>query len=598
MTQSTASGRAWITRVGAGAVAAAAGTVCGQPGIPTGPRIILDPRPIEQPAPVVACFKPGTDPAYMDMANHIVHVRNLAFFGTDYNLGNRWSGAQGSPRALTWSFVPDGLVITGGSSEPSSPSDLFFQMDGGFSTQGGRATWINRFQQVFDRYAQLTGNTYTRVRFNNNDWDDGASWGSPGAAGFRGDVRIGMHFIDGSGGGILAYNYYPSSGDMVLDSADLSYFTAPGSANRNFRNTIGHEHGHGLGLAHTCSSDSLILMAPAVGDVFDGPRQDDIRAVQRHYGDPYEPNDSFAAAKPMGALVPGSPLTLGTIPNPVAGTNDVNAALLSIDADGEQDWFSFTVSASVSITAVVTPVGSLYDDSTQAGNGSCPSGSFTNAKNIADLVLTAYGSNGTTVLATASAAGLGQAETISNLQLPSTGTYYLRVTENNLPQGTQLYRLSVSSSCAVVPSITLQPLSQTVNNGGNVQFTAAAINAASYQWRKDGVDVQNGPRIAGAATPTLTITGLLSSDAGVYTLRAAGTCATATSNDATLTVVCYPNCDGSTTPPILNISDFVCFQTKYFAGDTTANCDGSTRTPVLNIYDFLCFQARYVAGCS
>jgi len=29
---------------------------------------------------------------------------------------------------------------------------------------------------------------------------------------------------------------------------------------------------------------------------------------------------------------------------------------------------------------------------------------------------------------------------------------------------------------------------------------------------------------------------------------------------------CYPNCDGSTIPPILNVSDFICFQTKYATG--------------------------------
>jgi hypothetical protein len=60
---------------------------------------------------------------------------------------------------------------------------------------------------------------------------------------------------------------------------------------------------------------------------------------------------------------------------------------------------------------------------------------------------------------------------------------------------------------------------------------------------------------------------------------------------------CYANCDGSTVQPILNVNDFVCFQTKYAAGDTYANCDGSTVPPVLNVNDFVCFQTRYAAGC-
>jgi len=35
-------------------------------------------------------------------------------------------------------------------------------------------------------------------------------------------------------------------------------------------------------------------------------------------------------------------------------------------------------------------------------------------------------------------------------------------------------------------------------------------------------------------------------------------------------VICYANCDNSTTAPVLNVSDFSCFLTKYAAGDTYA----------------------------
>jgi len=60
---------------------------------------------------------------------------------------------------------------------------------------------------------------------------------------------------------------------------------------------------------------------------------------------------------------------------------------------------------------------------------------------------------------------------------------------------------------------------------------------------------------------------------------------------------CYANCDGSSVPPILNVSDFICFQTKYAAGDPYANCDGSTAPPVLNVNDFVCFLNAFAAGC-
>jgi outer membrane protein assembly factor BamB len=60
---------------------------------------------------------------------------------------------------------------------------------------------------------------------------------------------------------------------------------------------------------------------------------------------------------------------------------------------------------------------------------------------------------------------------------------------------------------------------------------------------------------------------------------------------------CYANCDGSTTAPILNVNDLVCFQSRFAAGDPWANCDGSTAPPTLNVNDFVCFLSRFAGGC-
>jgi uncharacterized membrane protein len=62
--------------------------------------------------------------------------------------------------------------------------------------------------------------------------------------------------------------------------------------------------------------------------------------------------------------------------------------------------------------------------------------------------------------------------------------------------------------------------------------------------------------------------------------------------------VCYPNCDASTTAPVLNVQDFTCFLQRYAAGNTYANCDSSTTAPALNVQDFTCFLQRYAAGCN
>jgi trimeric autotransporter adhesin len=69
---------------------------------------------------------------------------------------------------------------------------------------------------------------------------------------------------------------------------------------------------------------------------------------------------------------------------------------------------------------------------------------------------------------------------------------------------------------------------------------------------------------------------------------------------------CYPNCDGSTAGPTLNIDDFTCFIGEFASGlslpsaqqrDHYANCDNSTLSPILNIDDFTCFINAYAAGC-
>jgi hypothetical protein len=61
---------------------------------------------------------------------------------------------------------------------------------------------------------------------------------------------------------------------------------------------------------------------------------------------------------------------------------------------------------------------------------------------------------------------------------------------------------------------------------------------------------------------------------------------------------CYPNCDASTGAPLLTGNDFICFITKFAAGESYANCDGSTGMPMLTGNDFQCFIDAYVAGCS
>jgi hypothetical protein len=60
---------------------------------------------------------------------------------------------------------------------------------------------------------------------------------------------------------------------------------------------------------------------------------------------------------------------------------------------------------------------------------------------------------------------------------------------------------------------------------------------------------------------------------------------------------CYPNCDNSVEPPVINVQDFTCFLQRYAAGDSYANRDNSNVPPMLNVQDFTCFLQMYSAGC-
>ena len=100
--------------------------------------------------------------------------------------------------------------------------------------------------------------------------------------GQRGDIRIGGCVIDGNFG-ILGYNFFPSNGDMKLESMDAFFQLTP--LNAGFHNVFSHEHGHGAGLEHVCPVNASKLMEPFVTTSFIGLQHDDFRAAQRHYGD-------------------------------------------------------------------------------------------------------------------------------------------------------------------------------------------------------------------------------------------------------------------------------------------------------------------------
>jgi hypothetical protein len=405
--------------------------------------VILATPGLAQQKPAV-CFAPGTSQEYVNEVTSRYAAGPDPLFQTgsdiaEFQLDSRWSTTatngsglgQGDPTILTWSYIPDGTNISGFVGEPAAPSNLFAWLNGLY---GSFEAWHALFVQVFDRWSQLAGITYVY-----QPTDDGAVFPSAsGILGVRGDVRIGGHFIDG-GFGTLAYNFFPNTGDMVIDTFD-AYFNSTGSNSLRLRNTLAHEHGHGIGLEHVCPVNGTKLMEPFLGTGFDGPQIDDILGGQRGYGDANEHNDTSASATDLGFFAPGG--------------NTFEDAL-SIDDNSDVNYFAFGTGANQEASVTLSPnIAAPYLEGPQNPNGSCTAGTLFDPTLIHDLAVAILDSDGTTVLASADASGVGGDESLVEIPLPSgAGTYFVRVLGDST-NDVQGYTLSLAVDAEVTPTPT------------------------------------------------------------------------------------------------------------------------------------------------
>ncbi len=344
------------------------------------------------------CLHPDTDP---EDAERI--FRELpTYLGTNellgYNRQTRWTytatdgatGSLGDPITITWGFVPDGTWADGGSSD----------LHAVFTAAWGNTNWMNKIRNCFERWTAAIGITYIEVS------DDGANMpGSGGSLGTRGDVRIGGRSIDGPSN-VLAYNYYPNGGDMVLDTDDISFYSNPVYNYANLKNVVCHEHGHGIGLGHVIPTNCTKLMEAYAcgGGSFVGPQDDDIRGGMRNYGDLYENNDSNS-----------DPSILGTVVDTMVVEN------LSIDkGTSDIDWYLVTLTVT-DITIETDPVGSTYMLGNEGGTASSAS-----TDSISDIDIELYDAAGTTLLASATSAGIGETEVLSYI-VPAVGDYQIKI---------------------------------------------------------------------------------------------------------------------------------------------------------------------------
>lgn len=402
------------------------------------------------------CFAPGTPDDVIATYNATIAPRFFQIDRWSITATNGPTGNEGDPITLTYSFPPDGTTIPDiGIGFPAGISNFRARMN---ALYGSQAVWQPIFEQVFARWSEVAGVTYV---FEPND--DGVSTNvSPGVLGVRGDLRICGMFLDGNSN-VLAYNNFPDDGDMVIDTAD-NFFNDTSNNSLRLRNIAAHEHGHGLGELHVCPLDEIKLMEPIATTAFDGPQHDDIRNAQGHYGDPNEPDNSPGQATDIGMLAIPSSQTLGTLGPPAISFGST----LSIDANGEQDYFRFSVASPGAVSVTVAPIGTNYEDAPQNcqfGSAYCCSGTFTNSLAIANLAIQVVDSNGLTVLGAASSNPAGSSEVLSDVILDSAGDYYIRVYETNTPAQPQLYRLSVS-----MDSVPFLPLSILLPGGAPAEI--------------------------------------------------------------------------------------------------------------------------------
>lgn len=348
----------------------------------------------------------------------------------------------GSPMTLTWSIMPDGLVLGTAyvpASNPDHISRLIARFDDLYNVTAPNRTadltnrpWFAEMQAVFDIYASKTGITYVYVT------DDGAPNGANGVLGARGDVRIGGTDLSG----VFAYNGFPSSGgDMVINTA-AGQFSSPST----LRLIFGHEHAHGLGLGHVVvdGSNSLSVVAGSGGNT-NGAQLDDLSSLLRAYGDIREksPGDGTRAnARQLGTLPASTLLTVGTLATDLsvsAAETDFPFSSNSTDVD----FFKFTSTSAQRVVIKLTSQGPTYSYLPEGG-----STTSINLSKQADLTLQLQNSAGT-VLASADLSGTPPAEGIV-FDIPAAGDYFVRV-GNKSAKG-QFYRLDIGTAAAFGPS--------------------------------------------------------------------------------------------------------------------------------------------------
>ena len=405
--------------------------------------------------------------------------------------GLQGGGITARKAILTYSFPDDGVAW---GSSPQSPNQLsadFANLFGAANVDKGREL----IRQSLTNWRRNAGLVYSEVVDSNIALDNITTRRSS-----LGDFRIGG-IQQGLESGILAYNFYPSSGgDMTFNSdyfpAGAGGFSDSSNTYRYLRNTASHEHGHGLGLAHQVPCLGTKLMEPFANDGFEMVALDDRRGGQRAYGDRFAGNTLAATAKDFGNL--SSPAVRSVIEKELS----TNGAYTPSNLSGA-DWFRFTLTTAQSVTFTVTPTGLTYPAADQAG-GCDPTVDpvpLVNALSAGNLAVALYDTTGINLIRLADLNLNGGIETLAAGTL-APGNYTVRVFDvgpNNITnQFVQTYDLTVRVGASKAPPAAFAGVHKRVPANVNCFFYAnlnsyaneGTINATTgYRWdfNNDGV---------------------------------------------------------------------------------------------------------------
>lgn len=461
--------------------------------------------------PFCACFAPGTDPETIKAFEaQFFPVGAEAFSALDrwtLTATNGYVGGTIGNITITYSFPPDGVLSVPdnvlGPGITTINNELHATLDASF---GSTTAWKTLFRQMFDDWQDLTG-----IVFVEEPADDGAAWiSSAGVLGTRGDIRIVAIQQDGVNG-VLAYNFYPDTGDMALDK-DENWHSALNDY-RFMRNILMHELGHGLGLGHVAPTNGTKLMEPYLSTSFDGPQDDDIRGAQYLYGDADEGNASSGAATNCGAF-----------------SNGLTRANRCLHAGDDVDWYRFTASGGATVSVTIAPIGASYSVG--------PDGGYVgpiDTRAILPLEVALYDDDGTTLLREGLAASAGESAATAPVILPGDATaFFVRVATGSSDDDTQRYTLTLDASPgAPLPiTVTSEPNSAVyISASPDDTDSKAAVSTPGYllydlgatvtltapqsagddvfeRWQVNGVD-----QAAGQRTLTLDIDGPIAANA-------------------------------------------------------------------------------------